>query len=66
VFAVADHLNSVDEDLLHSDCVLVRSFVGRFIRDRLWIENNYVGKVAFLKQALATPLLRWQYFHGQS
>src|SRR5437773_2272304 len=42
---VLQHLNAVDEDVLHSDCILVRSFVGRFVGNCLGIEDHHIGKV---------------------
>ena len=50
VLTVLQYLNSVDEDVLHSDRVLVRRLVSRLVRNRLWIKDYHIAKVTFLKK----------------
>lgn len=51
MFAVLQYLNSVNKNMFHSDGVLVRRFVGRFVRNCFGIEDYHVGEIAFLNKA---------------
>lgn len=45
MLAVFKHLNAVDENMFHADCVLVRIFVRRLVCNRFRIKYYHVGKV---------------------
>ncbi len=47
MFAVLDYLFAVDEDVRHARSELVRLGKRRMISDRLRIEHDHIGKVAF-------------------
>src|ERR1700730_18853807 len=51
MLGVLQHLNSVHENIFHSDCVLMRGFVSRFVSNRFGIEDYHVGEISFLKKA---------------
>jgi hypothetical protein len=50
VLAVFDYLDAIYKNLLRADGVLVRFFERRAVRDRRWVEDNYIGEHSFLDE----------------
>ena len=53
VLAVFDYLHAIYKNLLHPDCVLVRFFERRAIRDCRRVEHNYIGEHSFPNETAA-------------
>lgn len=51
MFAIAEHLDTVDPDVRHTGRVLVRPVKGGMVLDLGWIEYHHIGKIARLERA---------------
>src|SRR5437588_5380044 len=51
VLAVFNHLHTIDENMLHARCILVRFFKGRVVLNCRRIKHDHVGEHSFLQHA---------------
>src|SRR6266516_2005381 len=51
VLSVFDYLDSINKDVLHAHCILVRILVGGFVGNGRGIEDNHIREVALFEEA---------------
>ena len=54
MFAILQYLGAVDEDVFHTNRILMRVLKSRAVTNRLWVKYNHVGEHPNLEQ---TPMI---------
>src|SRR5687767_7671510 len=62
MFAIAQYLDAIDENVTHARGILVRLLVGGMVLNTRWVEDDHVRKVSLLQ---ASASLNSEIVHGQ-